>query len=348
MSEETFAASWDKSKKISANLEKNPTKYTCLTGDRPTGHLHIGHYFGSIQERVRLQNLGVKTYLLIADLQVITDRQNTENVQEYVYSNVLDYLSCGIDPEKTVIFAHSAIPALNELFIPFLSLVSESELHRNPTVKAEFEASGRTLSALLLTYPIHQAADILFCKSNIVPVGRDQLPHIEITRTLARRFNERYSFIFPEPHGLLTNSPLIPGLDGRKMSKSYNNSIQLSFTEAETENIIKKAKSDSERKITFNPEKRPEISALLTTAALTSGRTEEDIAAEIADAGAGALKQFVSKNVNEYFAPIRQKRAELANDKSFISDIIEEGCKKANDIAVQTLEEVKSAMGLKY
>ncbi|MDR3127886.1 MAG: tryptophan--tRNA ligase [Bifidobacteriaceae bacterium] len=346
--ENTYETSLAASDKIKIRIKQNPKKYTCLTGDRPTGHLHIGHYFGSISQRVKLQNLGVKTYLLIADLQVITDRNNTSNIQNYVYSNILDYLAAGIDPNKTTIFTQSAIPELNELFIPFLSLVSDSELRRNPTVKAELDASNKGLSGLLLTYPIHQAADILFCKANIVPVGKDQLPHIEICRTIARRFNERYKTIFPQPYGLLSNSPYITGLDGRKMSKSFNNSIQLSFTSEQTNEIIKKSKSDSEKNITYDPENRPEIAALLSTAALTTGQNAKTIAKDIGMSGAGALKKFTSQAVNDYFAEFRQKRFEISQDKSYISDIITQGNKKANEIANQTLNEVKSAMNLKY
>src|SRR5699024_3612899 len=146
----------------------------------------------------------------------------------------LDYLAAGLDPDRTTIFAHSAVPALNQLLLPFLSLVTEAELHRNPTVKAEQAASGRALSGLLLTYPVHQAADILFCKGNLVPVGKDNLPHVELTRAVARRFNERYGMTSPEPEALVTDAPEIPGLDGRKMSKSYGNAISLSMTEDET------------------------------------------------------------------------------------------------------------------
>ncbi|MBR3234086.1 MAG: tryptophan--tRNA ligase, partial [Atopobiaceae bacterium] len=148
----------------------NAAKYTMLTGDRPTGRLHLGHYFGTLIERVRLQDLGINTNIIIADYQVITDRDSTEHIQDNVYNMVMDYLACGIDPKKTMIFTHSAVPAENQLMLPFLSLVSEAELQRNPTVKAEMEASGHSLTGLLLTYPVHQACDILFCKCNIVPV----------------------------------------------------------------------------------------------------------------------------------------------------------------------------------
>lgn len=159
--------------------------------------------------------------------------------------------------------------------LPFLSLVTEAELHRNPTVKSEMEASGHALTGLLLTYPVHQACDILFCKANVVPIGKDNLPHVEITRTIARRFNERYAKkhpVFPEPAAILSEAPEIPGLDGRKMSKSYGNSIMLGATAQETAKLIKKSPTDSERRITFDPIARPQVSALLTTAGLVTGR----------------------------------------------------------------------------
>ncbi len=319
-----------------------------LTGDRPTGRLHLGHYFGTIAQRVALQNAGITTRIVIADYQVITDRDTTEHIADNVYSMVLDYLACGIDPERTIIFTHSAVPALNQLMLPFLSLVSESELHRNPTVKSEQEASGHTLTGLLLTYPVHQACDILFCKGNIVPVGKDQLPHIEQTRQIARRFNDRYAPVFPEPAGLLTDAVEIPGLDGRKMSKSYGNAIALSATEEETAKLIKKSRTDSERKITFDPDNRPGVSALLTTAALCTGRTEEDIAEEIGESGSGALKAYVTESVNAYLAPIREKRAQLEANAGYILEVLHEGNRRANEIAEVTLQEVREAMGMVY
>lgn len=313
MSSNSFEASQKRSEAIRADLEVHPGKYTMLTGDRPTGRLHLGHYFGTIKERVALQNKGVTTRVIIADYQVITDRDTTDNIQDNVRNMVIDYLACGIDPEKTMIFTHSAVPALNQLMLPFLSLVSEAELLRNPTVKAEQEASGHALTGLLLTYPVHQACDILFCKGNIVPCGKDQLPHIEQTRQIARRFNERYGYVFPEPEGLLNDdAPEIPGLDGRKMSKSYGNAISLSFTAEETAKIIKKSKTDSERFITFDKENRPGVSALLTTAALCTGRTEVEIAEEIGNGGSGTLKKYVTEAVNEYLAPIRERRETIA------------------------------------
>ncbi len=165
----SYEVSLERSNQIRADLPQHPEKYTMLTGDRPTGRLHLGHYFGTLKSRVELQELGVHTNVLIADYQVITDRDSTDNIQDNVYNMVIDYLACGLDPDKTMIYTHSAVPACNQLMLPFLSLVSEALLQRNPTVKAEMEASGHELTGLLLTYPVHQACDILFCKATSCP-----------------------------------------------------------------------------------------------------------------------------------------------------------------------------------
>ena len=229
--------------------------FRILTGDRPTGRLHLGHYFGTLRNRVRLQDLGAEVFVLIADYQVLTDRDLAEHLDEYVTGMLLDYLAIGLDPARTVIFAHSAVPALNQLLLPFLSLVSVPELNRNPTVKDEIAHSRQaSVSGLMLTYPVHQAADILFCKANLVPVGQDQLPHLEIARLIARRFNERFGQpVFPVPDALLSAAPLLLGTDGTKMSKSRGNTIPLSATADETARLIRGAKTDSERSHQLRP-----------------------------------------------------------------------------------------------
>ena len=350
--EGSYEVALERSQRIAADLPNNPQNYTMLTGDRPTGRLHLGHYFGTLKSRVELQNMGVRTNILIADYQVITDRDTTNNIQDNVYNMVMDYLACGIDPDKTMIYAHSAVPAANQLMLPFLSLVSEAELQRNPTVKAEMEASGHELTGLLLTYPVHQACDILFCKGNVVPVGRDQLPHIELTRTIARKFNNRFCNnckpVFPEVDALLSETPLLPGLDGRKMSKSYGNGIFISMTAEETAKRIKKSQTDSERNITFDPEGRPGVSGLLSTAAICTGRDAAEIADEIGMGGSGALKKYVTEAENGYFEPIRERRHAFENDLDYVKDVLHEGNRKANEIAEATLAEVREAMGMTY
>ena len=350
--ENSYEVALKKSDAIRADLDVNPQNYTMLTGDRPTGRLHLGHYFGTLKGRVELQNKGCRTNVLIADYQVITDRDTTDQIQDNVYNMVMDYLACGIDPDKTMIYAHSAVPAANQLMLPFLSLVSEAELLRNPTVKAEQEASGHELTGLLLTYPVHQACDILFCKGNVVPVGRDQLPHIELTRTIARRFNNRFCKncdpVFPEVDALLSDVPLLSGLDGRKMSKSYGNAINISMTAEETAKRIKKSQTDSERMITFDPENRPGVSGLLSTAAICTGRSEVVIAEEIGMGGSGQLKKYVTEAVNSYFEPIRERRHRFENDLDYVKDVLAEGNRRANEIAKATLAEVSEAMGMVY
>ena len=350
--ENSYEVALKKSDAIRADLDVNPQNYTMLTGDRPTGRLHLGHYFGTLKGRVELQNKGCHTNVLIADYQVITDRDTTDQIQNNVYNMVMDYLACGIDPDKTMIYAHSAVPAANQLMLPFLSLVSEAELLRNPTVKAEQEASGHELTGLLLTYPVHQACDILFCKGNVVPVGRDQLPHIELTRTIARRFNNRFCKncdpVFPEVDALLSDVPLLSGLDGRKMSKSYGNAINISMTAEETAKRIKKSQTDSERMITFDPENRPGVSGLLSTAAICTGRSEIEIAEEIGMGGSGQLKKYVTEAVNNYFEPIRERRHRFENDLDYVKDVLAEGNRRANEIAKATLAEVAEAMGMVY
>ena len=350
--ENSYEVALKKSDAIRADLDVNPQNYTMLTGDRPTGRLHLGHYFGTLKGRVELQNKGCRTNVLIADYQVITDRDTTDQIQDNVYNMVMDYLACGIDPDKTMIYTHSAVPAANQLMLPFLSLVSEAELLRNPTVKAEQEASGHELTGLLLTYPVHQACDILFCKGNVVPVGRDQLPHIELTRTIARRFNNRFCKncdpVFPEVDALLSDVPLLSGLDGRKMSKSYGNAINISMTAEETAKRIKKSQTDSERMITFDPENRPGVSGLLSTAAICTGRSEVEIAEEIGMGGSGQLKKYVTEAVNSYFEPIRERRHRFENDLDYVKDVLAEGNRRANEIAEATLAEVAEAMGMVY
>jgi len=331
-------------------IEQDAAVFRILTGDRPTGRLHLGHYFGTLRNRVRLQDLGAEVFVLIADYQVLTDRDLAEHLDEYVTGLLLDYLAIGLDPARTVIFAHSAVPALNQLLLPFLSLVSVPELNRNPTVKDEIAHSRQaSVSGLMLTYPVHQAADILFCKANLVPVGQDQLPHLEIARLIARRFNERFAQpVFPVPDALLSAAPLLLGTDGTKMSKSRGNTIPLSATADEIARLIRGAKTDSERDISYDPERRPAVSSLVLLAALCLGRDPGDVAAHIGGGGAAALKSVVTAAVNDLLAPIRARRAEYARDLGYVRQVLRDGNERANQIAAATLGEVQGVMGMRY
>ena len=344
-----------RSEEIAAQIGEHPEYFRMLTGARPTGHLHLGHYFGTMQSWKQLQDANVDTWILVADYQVITDRDGVGPLRERVLSLVADALAVGVDPKRSTIFTHSAVPALNQLMLPFLSLVTESELHRNPTVKAELEATdGRAMSGLMLTYPVHQAADILFCQANLVPVGKDQLPHLEQARLIAQRFDKRYGRadkkhpVFRRPEALLSEAPLLLGLDGAKMSKSRGNTIEIRMSADQTAKLIKKAKTDSQRTITYNPTERPEVSNLLMLASLCNGRDPRELAEEIGDGGAGKLKALVTEAINDYFAPIRQRRQELADNEDYLLEVLHAGNDKANQVANETLDNVRKAMKMDY
>ena len=314
-----------------------------LTGDRPTGGLHLGHYFGTLANRVRLQQQGCELFVVVADYQVLTDRDRPVDLAERRTAMVLDYLACGIDPDASTIFAHSAVPALNQLLLPFLSLVSTGELDRNPTVKEEIRTAGRSsVSGLMLTYPVHQAADILFCKAELVPVGKDQLPHLELTRSIARRFNERYGPVFGLPEGLLGATGTLLGLDGRKMSKSLGNGIALADSPDQVAAKVRAARTDSERLISYSPVTRPEVATLLTLAGLCLGEDPAAVAERIGAGGAAELKRVVIDAVNGLLAPIRARRAGIGPADA--EAILRRGADRAREIADRTLAEVNAAM----
>ena len=352
----SYEAAVVRSKKIEEDLVKNPKKYRVLTGDRPTGHLHIGHYFGSLQNRVRLANMGVPTMILIADYQVLTDHDAFDKISQNTKQLVIDYLAAGINPSKqdVIIYPHSYVPEANQLMIPFLNLVSNAELSRNPTVKEEIQAAGLTnVNAGMYTYPVHQAVDILFCKGNVVPAGKDQLPHIEMARTIASRFNKKFCTdtgkepVFPLPEVLLSKTPMILGLDGsQKMSKSRGNAIMLSATEDETAKLIKKAKTDQDRNITYDPVNRPEVANLLSLISLCTGEEPESIAQRIGDGGGGMLKNILTEAMNEKLRPLRQERARLEADPAYIRQVLLDGSAKAREIGIKTLEEVRERMNM--
>nr|WP_240895637.1 tryptophan--tRNA ligase [Kineococcus siccus] len=336
----------------------DPHAFRVLTGDRPTGPLHLGHYVGTLANRVRLQRAGVEVFVVIADYQVITDRDVAGDVRGHVRELLLDHLAAGLVPRTSpgahdtgaTVFTHSAVPALNQLMLPFLSLVTVAELQRNPTVKAEAAASSRRgTSGLLLTYPVHQAADVLFCGANLVPVGQDQLPHLELTRSIARRFNERYGAgreVFAEPEALLSAAPLLLGTDGEKMSKSRGNAVALRADEDETARLYRSAKTDADRRITYDPVHRPEVASLLLTAALCTGTSPEAVAERIGDGGAAVLKATVVEAVNEHLRPLRRRRRELARDDAHLRAVLAAGNEHANAVADRTLATVQEAMGL--
>ena len=335
-----------------AQLKENPERFRVLTGERPTGPLHLGHYFGSLQRRAEVQSYGVETWMLIADYQALTDRTGSMALQESIREIVLDYLAVGLDVQgdRGLAFNHSQVPELNQLMLPFLSLVSVSEIERNPTVKSEIETLGTgNVTGMMFNYPVHQAADILFCHGNLVPGGRDQLPHVEITRKIARRFNQTYSKkkrYFQEPVLLFGEAPMLLGTDGKKMGKSGKNAVFIRDDESTTAALLKKAVTDSDPVITYDPVNRPTVANLLLLAALSAGTTPVAVADEIGGGGSAKLKAYVTEAVNEHFRPIRARRAELATDPTIVREILDRGNELARQAARKTLSEVHALMHL--
>jgi tryptophanyl-tRNA synthetase len=334
-------------------LIRHPEQHRALTGDRPTGPLHLGHYFGTLANRVRLQNLGVDLLVLVADYQTIIDRDSSASLPGDVEQLVADYLAVGIDPAQATIFAHSQVPTLNQLMLPLLSLVSVAELSRNPTVKDEVAAAGiDTISGLMFSYPVHQAADILCCRATVIPVGRDQLPHVELTRSLARRFNRRYcdpqAPLFPVPEALLGEAAALLGGDGQKMSKSRRNAIAIGATADETARLVAAMRTDPQRLITYDPAARPEVSNLVLLAALCLDRSPEQIADAVGDAGSAALKRLVTEAINDRFAPIRARRAELIADRAYLREVLRAGSARVRALSDETLALVHERMHAIY
>ena len=347
-----------KSKQVSDNLwdqiDKNPENLRILTGERPTGNLHIGHYFGSLVNRIKLQRKGIEMFILIADQQVLTDHDNFDKISQLTRELVIDNISAGIDLEdgKTFVFPHSQIPELNQLLVPFLNLVSISELERNPTVKEEIKSANiNSINAGMFVYPVHQACDILSVKANIIPVGKDQLPHIELSRLIAKRFNNKFckgsDKVFVEPEALLSEIPSLVGLDGKqKMSKSRQNAVMLNSSRDDIVNVVKKAVTDSQKLITYDPTNRPEVSNLLKLISLMSNEKPEDIAKDIGYGGAKMLKDKLIETTDKFLVPIRERRMAVENDFEYINNLIKLGVEKIRDESSKTLSQVLRVMNM--
>lgn len=328
---------------------------TVLTGDRPTGKLHLGHFVGSIQNRVKLQNESDKSFYMIADVQGLTDNANNpQKIRDNVLEVALDNLACGIDPKKTTMFIQSEIPEIAELTILFLNLVTLARLKRNPTVKDEMKQKGfgENVPAGFLCYPVSQAADILFCRSNLIPVGDDQLPQIEQANEIVDSFNRFYGETFSRIKPLVGNTPRLIGIDGNsKMSKSLNNGIYLSDS---TDVIIKKVISmyTDPKHIHIEDKGTVEGNVVFTYLDIFDSNKEE-VAALKEQYKKGGLGDVVIKkrliNILEgIIGPIREKREELAKNPEAIMKILEDGTKQARITAIKTMAEVRKAMKINY
>ncbi len=332
-------------------------KKRILTGDRPTGRLHIGHYFGSLKKRVEMQNSGeYDMYILIADVQALTDNfNNPEKVRNNVRQLAMDYLACGIDPSKTTIYIQSMIPETAELTVYYSNLVSIARLERNPTVKTELaqkrEVFGESVTYGFLGYPVSQAADITTFEGELVPAGEDQEPLIEQAREIVRKFNSIYGDVLVEPKIVLSEGKRIKGLDGNeKMGKSLGNAIYLSDTEEEITKKVMSAVTDPNR-IKKDDLGNPDICMVAYYHNLFTD--SEDVKKICEECRAGkrgcvACKKQLAKNIIEYLRPIREKRKYYEENIELVDEILKEGTEKARKTAKETMKKVKSAMKLDY
>ena len=340
-----------------------------LTGDRPTGKLHLGHYVGSLKRRVLLQNSGEykKTLIMIADAQALTDNfENPEKIRQNIIEVALDYLSVGIDPEKATIFIQSMIPELTELSFYYMNLVTVSRLQRNPTVKTEIQMRNfeSSIPVGFFTYPISQAADITAFKATTVPVGEDQLPMIEQTREIVRKFNQIYAEVLVEPDALIPENKAclrLPGTDGKaKMSKSLGNCIYLSDAADEVSARVKAMYTGPLHIQVADPGHIEGNTVFTYLDAFCLDRHFEDYLPEYKNldelkehykrGGLGdvKIKKFLTKVLQEELEPIRNRRKEYEKDIASVYEVLKKGCENAREIAAATLDEVKHAMKIDY
>lgn len=334
-------------------------KKRILTGDRPTGKLHIGHYVGSLKKRVEMQNSGeYESFIMIADMQALTDNaKNPAKVRENIIEVALDYLAVGLDPKLSTIFVQSQIPELCELTFYFMNLVTVSRLERNPTVKTEISQKefGKSIPAGFFTYPVSQAADILSVNADVVPVGEDQLPMIELTREIAQSFNTLYGETFKKPEGIVPEDGLsrrLPGIDGNeKMGKSLNNSIYLS-DDAKT--LRKKIFSMYTDPFHIRVEDPGQVEGNMVFTYLdVFGKNKAKIQAmkeHYIKGGLGDVvcKKYLFEVMDEFLLPIRTRREEYAKNLDYVYNMLEEGSKKTRIIVSEILAKVREAIGLEY
>ena len=332
-------------------------KKRSLTGDRPTGRLHIGHYFGSLQNRVKMQDDdSIERFVMIADVQALTDNfNNPQKVRDNVYQVLLDYLSVEIDPEKTTIFLQSMIPELAELTVYYSNLVTIARLERNPTVKTEIaqkkDVFGESVTYGFLGYPVSQAADITAFEGELVPVGEDQLPLIEQCREIVRKFNSIYGETLKEPQAVLSSNKRIKGLDGNeKMGKSLGNAIYLSDSEEEITKKVMGAVTDPGR-IKKDDLGNPDICMVAYYHGLFTNPEDVKIVCQECregKRGCVACKKQLAANIIKKLEPIREKRKYYEERPELLDEILINGTKKAQEIAKETMRKVKANMKLNY
>ncbi|HEY8470375.1 MAG TPA: tryptophan--tRNA ligase [Longimicrobiales bacterium] len=326
-----------------------------LTGDRPTGRLHLGHWVGSLQNRVRLQEEH-DCFFIIADFHTLTTRPDKEAIREMpdnIRQMVLDYLAVGIDPERSTIFVQSAVPETAELHLLLEMLVSLPRLERIPTVREMAQAAHLDVLPFgLVGYAVLQAADILLARGELVPVGRDNLPHVEVARELARRFNHLYGEVFPEPEPLLSDTPVLPGIyGGQKMSKSLGNAILLSDTPQTVHARVMQMYTDPARVRADIPGRVEGNPVFIYHDIFNRDKAEvEDLKERYRQGRVGdvEVKEKLARALNAFLEPIRERRAALERDPTLVADILREGNRVMRAIAAETMERVREAMGMTY
>lgn len=324
-----------------------------LTGDRPTGRLHFGHYVGSLSNRVKLQDQ-YECFFIVADLHTLTTApEKTSELKENTREQILDYLSVGIDPDKSTIYLQSEIPEVGELAVIFGMLISVPRLQRVPTLKEIMrDLRIKQASFGLLGYPVLQAADILMVRADLVPVGKDQVSHVEITREIARAFNNMYGEVFPEPEALVGEVPVLPGVDGQaKMSKSLGNAIYLSDDEAQVKEKVMQMYTDPTRIHPTDPGHVEGNPVFTYHDAFNQNKKEiEELKEKYEKGKVGDIevKERLAQALNEFLAPIRRKRAQFEGEKNLVAKILEEGTRKARQEAQATLSLAKKAMKLDF
>ena len=323
-------------------------KQRVFSGFRPTGKQHIGNYLGAIKNWLLLQDDFECVYCIV-DIHALTTIESTGSLREDVHEMVLDWLAAGIDPQKSILFVQSHVPQVMELSTIFGMLTPLNWLLRVPTFKEKVKMQPQNVNYGLVGYPVLMAADIALYKGEVVPVGEDQLPHIELAREIVRRFNLHFGNVFPEPQGKLTSSPLIVGLDGiQKMSKSSKNHIEINSTPKEILERIMTAVTDPARRYRSDHGHPQKCNVYSLHKVFTDLNKVEEISSDCRNARIGCVdcKKLLAKNISDEFAPFRERRSLLASKPEYVREVLAEGAKRAESIAIKTMDEVKESMQL--
>ena len=318
-----------------------------FSGARPTGRQHIGNYIGAIQNYVALQK-DYECIYCIVDIHALTTLENTDRLQQDIYEMMLDWLAAGLDPQKSILFVQSHVPEVMELHTLLGMVTPLGWLLRVPTFKEKARMQPQNVNYGLVGYPVLMTADIVLYKAELVPVGEDQLPHLELAREIARRFNSLFGPTFPEPQAKLTSFPMVLGLNGaQKMGKSYDNYIELAATPEETAKLVMTAVTDPARKYRSDPG-HPEVCNVFSLHGFFNPDRTDEIAVECHSAKIGCVdcKKLLAEGINSKLAAFREKRASFAAEPQHVTEVLADGARRAQVIAEKTLAEVKEKMGL--